>query len=83
MVGNITGKTVPTLNVTNTTTYSGSTSYGGYTYKTDVQYVPGLLEDTSYGINHNWSVYINGVENACDGLVAVLDVSITDEPANK
>ncbi|KAF9048122.1 hypothetical protein BDZ89DRAFT_941444 [Hymenopellis radicata] len=81
MVGNITGSTIPTLNLTNSSTYSGSTSYDGYTYKTDVKYVSGLLDNTSIGINHNWSVYIDGVTNAVDGLVAVLDVSITERPA--
>ncbi len=80
MVGNITGSAIPTLNLTNSSTYSGSTSYEGYTYKTDVKYVSGLLDNTSIGINHNWSVYIDGVTNAVDGLVAVLDVSITERP---
>ncbi|KAK0445754.1 hypothetical protein EV421DRAFT_1734409 [Armillaria borealis] len=80
IIGNITGSVIPTLNLTNSSTYSGNTSYGGYTYKTDVSYVSGLLENTSIGINHNWSVYIDGVTNAVDGLVAVLDVSILEQP---
>lgn len=80
MVGNITGSAIPTLNLTNSSTYSGTTNWDGYTYKTDVKYVSTLLDNTSIGINHNWSVYIDGVENACDGLVAVMEVSITERP---
>lgn len=80
IVGNISGTVIPTLNLTNSSTYSGNTSYGGYTYKTDISYVSGLLENTSIGINHNLSVYIPGVTNAVDGLVAVLDVSILEQP---
>lgn len=47
LVGNLTGTTVPSRNVTNQTTYSGSTTYNNYTYQTDVQYVSGLLQNTS------------------------------------
>lgn len=80
-MGNATGgQTIPTLNLTNSSTFSGSTSYNGYTYKTDVSYVSGLLENTSIGINHNLTVGGNGI-SACDGLVAVLTVRITAAPA--
>ncbi|EIN12672.1 hypothetical protein PUNSTDRAFT_97478 [Punctularia strigosozonata HHB-11173 SS5] len=81
LVGNATGgQSIPTLNLTNSSTYSGSTSYNGYSYKTDVSYVSGLLQNTSIGINHNLTVGGNGI-NACDGLVAVLTVKITAAPA--
>jgi hypothetical protein len=54
LVGNLTGTTVPSRNVTNQTTYSGSTTYNNYTYQTDVQYVSGFsaLTHPSDGINH-------------------------------
>ncbi|KAF9018554.1 hypothetical protein BDZ89DRAFT_1210101 [Hymenopellis radicata] len=80
IVGNITGSVIPTLTLTNESTYSGSTSYGGYTYKTDVSYASGMLQNTSIGINHNLTVLIDGVTNAVDGLVAVLQVTITERP---
>ncbi|KIY69251.1 hypothetical protein CYLTODRAFT_420859 [Cylindrobasidium torrendii FP15055 ss-10] len=79
MLGNITGSLIPTANLTNTTTFEGTTSFGGYTYKTNIRYVSGLLPNTSIGINHNGSVPVNG-RNAIDGLVALLDVSITTRP---
>lgn len=77
LVGNATSSTeIPTQNLTNSSSYSGSTSYKGYTYQTDVQYVSGLLSNTSDGINH----YQGFSENAVDGLVAVMTVSITEAP---
>ena len=82
LVGNATNQTslIPTLSLTNTSTISGSRSYGGYTYLTNVTYVSGLLQNTSVGINHNGSVPVPG-DNAADGLVAVLGVTITQRPA--
>jgi hypothetical protein len=79
LVGNITQSPVPTLNLTNGTTYSATTSSEGYTYKTDVLYISGLLENTNFGINHNISVGVDGV-NSVDGFLAVLDISITQTP---
>lgn len=79
LIGNITNSPIPTDNLTNTTTYTSSTSWGGYTYETGIRYISGLLENSSYGINHNFSVGIGGV-NAVDGLVAVLDVRMTGSP---
>ena len=81
LVGNATNQTtlVPTLSLTNATTLSGSTSYGGYTYLTSVTYVSGLLQNTSVGLNHNLTVPVPG-DNAADGLVAVLGVTITQKP---
>ncbi|KAF9449127.1 hypothetical protein P691DRAFT_584933 [Macrolepiota fuliginosa MF-IS2] len=79
LIGNITGSSVPTANLTNTTTYTGSTSWAGYTYQTDISYVSGLLADTNDGINHNITVGLDGV-NSVDGLVAVLDIRITASP---
>ena len=77
LVGNATGNiSIPTSNLTNSSTYSGSTSANGYTYQTDVQYVSGLLGNTSEGINHFQSF----TTNAVDGLVAVLTVHITQAP---
>ena len=82
IIGNITGSEIPTLTLSNTSTFSGSTSYGNYTYQTSITYVSGLLQNTSVGINHNLTVGVEGVTNAVDGLVALLDVSITARPAN-
>ncbi|KAI5833321.1 hypothetical protein K523DRAFT_120801 [Schizophyllum commune Tattone D] len=81
IVGNITGSAIPTLNLTDSSTYSGNTSYGGYTYSTDIRYVSGLLSNTSDGINHYSTVEENG-RPAIDGLVAVLTVHILERPAN-
>ncbi|KAG6854545.1 hypothetical protein C0991_005457 [Blastosporella zonata] len=79
LIGNITQSSIPTLQLTNTSTYGGSTSANGYTYQSDIKYVSGLLLNTSYGINHNLTVAVNGV-NAVDGLVAVLTVKIMEKP---
>ncbi|KIK69902.1 hypothetical protein GYMLUDRAFT_67162 [Collybiopsis luxurians FD-317 M1] len=81
IIGNITQTNIPTMNLTNSSTYSGTTSYGGYTYSTSVQYVSGLLQNTSVGINHNITVQTSN-SNATDGLVAVLEVKITGKPEN-
>lgn len=80
IVGNITNSAIPTLNLTNTSTFAGTTSYGGYTYHTDVKYVSGLMPNSSVGINHNLTVMIEGVTNAVDGLVAVFEVKIQERP---
>ncbi|KAJ9127363.1 hypothetical protein QFC24_000770 [Naganishia onofrii] len=53
-VGNLTNQStvVPTLNLTNTSTYIGSTTWANYTYETSVKYLSGLLQNSSEGINH-------------------------------
>ncbi|KAF8895569.1 hypothetical protein BD779DRAFT_1434060 [Infundibulicybe gibba] len=79
LIGNITRSAIPTDKLTNESTYSGTTSYNGYTYQTDIKYVPSLLSNTSMGINHNITVGINGI-NAVDGLVAVIDIKIPVSP---
>lgn len=81
LVGNLTNQTtaIEPYNVTNTTTFSGSTTWNNYTYLTQVSYVSGLLQNSSININHNDSVQQDG-HPAIDGLVAVLQVSITDAP---
>ncbi|KAK0504384.1 hypothetical protein EDD18DRAFT_1133383 [Armillaria luteobubalina] len=81
VVGNISGSEVPTLTLTSSSTFSGTSSSQGYTYRTDITYVTGLLQNTSIGINHNQSVSNNGAVNAVDGLVAVFNVSITGTPS--
>jgi hypothetical protein len=82
LVGNATQQSsiIPSANLTNGTTYSGQTTYGGYVYQTDVQYVSGYLPNTSIGINHNLTVGTNGL-NAVDGLVAMMTVKILTSPA--
>ena len=80
IVGNITGSAIDTSSLSDGATYSGSTSYNGYTYQTDVQYKSGLLNATSDGINHYQSVPEDG-QPAIDGLVAVLTVKITERGA--
>jgi len=83
LVGNATAQSTDlvTANMTNSSTFSGQTSYGGYTYQTNVQYVSGLLPNTSIGINHNITVGVNGT-NAIDGLVAILGVKIIQQPSS-
>ncbi|THU83910.1 hypothetical protein K435DRAFT_971386 [Dendrothele bispora CBS 962.96] len=81
IVGNITQSPIPTLSLTNSTTYSGSTSFEGWTYQTDVIYLSGMLDNTSIGINHNVTVQ-TGSSNASDGLVALLTVKVTGKPDN-
>ena len=82
LIGNVTAQSslIPTANLTNGTTYSGQTSYGGYVYQNSVQYVSGYLTNGSSGINHYLSVGANGT-NAVDGLVALLTVKILSSPA--
>ena len=84
MIGNATNQTslIPTTTLTNTSTFSGQTSFGNYTYQTDVKYVSGLLSNTSDGINHYLSVGVNGT-NAIDGLVAVMQVKIVERPSTR
>ena len=76
LIGNATNNFIPTSNLTNSSSYSGTASANGYSYQTNVQYVPGLLQNTSQGINHFQSM----TTNACDGLVAVMTVHITQAP---
>ncbi|KAJ4477190.1 hypothetical protein J3R30DRAFT_3483144 [Lentinula aciculospora] len=76
IVGNITSSTIPTGSLTNSSSYSGNTSFNGFNFSTTIQYTSGLLPNTSVGINHNLTVATDG-QNAVDGLVAVLTVKIT------
>ena len=81
LVGNATAQSslIPTLNLTNGTTYSGSTSFGNYTYQTDALYLSGILQNDTDGLNHASTVGGDGVL-AVDGLVAVLTIKITATP---
>ncbi|KAI9443557.1 hypothetical protein H4582DRAFT_2118377 [Lactarius indigo] len=81
LVGNATAQSnlVPTANLTNATTFSGQTTYGGYVYQNSVEYASGFLTNGSDGINHYLSVGANGT-NAVDGLVALLTVKILSSP---
>ncbi len=83
-MGNATNQTslIPTTTLTNTSTYSGQTSYGNFTYQTDVKYVSGLLANSSDGVNHFATVAVNGA-NAIDGLVAVMQVKIVERPSTR
>jgi len=83
LIGNATAQSsvIQTATVTNSSTFSGQTSYGGFVYQTSVQYVSGYLTNTSNGINHYLSVGANGT-NAADGLVALMSVNIlTSSPS--
>ncbi|KAG8214352.1 hypothetical protein J3R82DRAFT_9323 [Butyriboletus roseoflavus] len=82
LVGNATAQSsiITTSKDTNASTYTGQTSFNGYTYHTSVDYVSGLLQNTSIGINHGETVGVNGT-NAIDGLVAVMTVKITSQPS--
>jgi hypothetical protein len=82
IVGNITGVNPPPSYTwpTNTTTYTGQTSFDGWIYNVDVKYVA-LAPNTSDGVNHQITVAVNG-RGAQDGLVAVLTVKVNTAPAN-
>ncbi|KZV95485.1 hypothetical protein EXIGLDRAFT_735208 [Exidia glandulosa HHB12029] len=82
LVGNATGghDPIPTYNLTAGATFTGSTVFAGYTYRTTATYVDGLLKNSSDGVNHFQSVPVKGLP-AIDGLVAVLEVHITNTPA--
>ena len=80
LLGNITQTPIPTGELKNGSTYSGKTSFGGYTYYTGIKYVSGLLQNNSNGVNHALTVEENGLP-AIDGLVAVLDVQIISGPS--
>jgi len=79
LIGNITHSPIPTSNLTNTSAFTGTTSWANYTYQSQISYVSGLLQNTNIGINHNLTVGVGGV-NSTDGLVAVIDVKITGTP---
>jgi len=79
LIGNITHTAIPTSNLTNGSTFSGTTSFANYTYTSQITYVSGLLQNTSDGVNHNTTVSVNGLP-AVDGLVAVIDVQLTGTP---
>jgi hypothetical protein len=79
LIGNITQSTIPTANLTNGTTFSGSTSFANYTYQSDIQYLTGYLSNTNDAINHNITVGVNGF-NASDGFLALINVKITATP---
>jgi len=79
LIGNITQSPIDTSNLTDGSTFSGTTTANNYTYHNSIQYVAGLLQNSSMGINHNYSVSVNGL-SAVDGLVAVIQVSITGSP---
>lgn len=78
-VGNATQQTVYDTNLTDASSFTGQTSYGGYTYQSHIQYTSGYLQNSSEGINHWASVGING-KNPTDGLVAVITVSVVGRP---
>ena len=81
LVGNATQQSIDTATVMNGTVASGSTSFANYTYSTSVEYVSGMLMNTSLGINHNDTVPLPN-ETAIDGLVAVMTVKIVARPAS-
>ncbi|KAJ7858163.1 hypothetical protein B0H13DRAFT_2254519 [Mycena leptocephala] len=81
LIGNITNSTIDTSALTNTSTFTGTTSYGGFTYTSAISYVSGLLANSSDGVNHFNTVGIDG-KNAVDGLVAVVEITISVIPAN-
>jgi hypothetical protein len=77
-VGTLVGKDVATRSVKAGDTFEVETSWNGWTYRTDAEYVAGLLDATSEGINHADTVGVDG-KPSVDGLVAVLTVSITQK----
>lgn len=81
MLGNITQSLMLSGNLTDGLKFVANTSFGGYTYQTNIRFVAGLIPDTNIGINHNMTVPVDGI-NAVDGLVAVLTAHIVDQPRN-
>ncbi|CED82460.1 hypothetical protein [Phaffia rhodozyma] len=80
-VGNASSHTVvDTHSLTNGSYFEGTSSSDGYTYRTKVNYVSGLLANSSDSINHADTVSVNGLP-AIDGLVAVLTVTIDTRPS--
>ncbi|EJD50503.1 hypothetical protein AURDEDRAFT_160404 [Auricularia subglabra TFB-10046 SS5] len=81
IVGNATGghDPIPTADLKDGDKFVGSTVFNGYTYQTTATYVAGLLKNASDGINHFQSVPVGG-RPAIDGLVAVLEVRVTNTP---
>lgn len=73
-------KIIDTAKLNNASSYTGQTSYDGYTYETTAKYYWGYLPNTSYAVNHNGSV-ANATINAVDGWLAVLSVKIVSQPA--
>jgi len=80
-VGNVTNQTqlIDTYALTNTTTFQGQTAFNGYTYSTTVTYVPGILKNTSDGVNHAGEITPPG-RFAIDGLVSVFEAHIVGRP---
>ncbi|KAF7364771.1 hypothetical protein MVEN_00347000 [Mycena venus] len=57
LIGNITKSPIDTTSLTNTSTFTGTTSYGGYVYSSAISYVSGLLANSSVGgesRGHGW-----------------------------
>jgi len=83
LVGNLTGSAIDTSALTNGSKFTGTTTSEGYTYTTTIEYLSGLLQNTSVGVNHFASVG-GGPNNitALDGLVALLTVDITERPSS-
>jgi len=81
LVGNITNSPIKTDELTNMSTFSGTTNANGYIYSTTIDYTSGLLRNSSTGVNH-FDTVGGGPNhiNAVDGLVAVLTVKITGRP---
>lgn len=80
-IGNVTNQTQPILtsSLTNTSVFQGQTAFNGYTYSTTVTYVPGLLKNSSDGVNHAGEVAATG-RYAIDGLVGVFEAHIVGKP---
>ncbi|KAI0726328.1 hypothetical protein C8Q72DRAFT_536097 [Fomitopsis betulina] len=81
LIGNVTNQThlIPTANLTNGTTYTGQTSYNGYTYETTALYLYGYAPNTSYAVNHNLTTS-NATVNSDDGFIAVLTAKVVSAP---
>ncbi|KAF7364766.1 hypothetical protein MVEN_00346500 [Mycena venus] len=60
LIGNITKSPIDTASLMNTSMFTGTTSYGGYTYSSAISYVSGLLANSSDGVNHADTVGVNG-----------------------
>jgi len=80
-VGNVTNQTqrIDAYALTNTTTLQGQTAFNGYTYSTTVTYVPGMLMNSSDGVNHAGEITAPG-RFAIDGLVSVFEAHIVGRP---
>lgn len=78
LVGDLVGAKINTTGLKPGDRFEGESSYQDWTFHTVAEYVGGLLERTSIGINHAETV--GGGGPAIDGLVAVITSKVVSKP---